>query len=167
MKKGQNLPNKNIHNSNSSGKRLSKTQIILDNNHLIIKIIEEDHQIKEIQEISHKTDIVDQIVKIVNIEINIRDQIQIDLNFRFMPITIQILEINMIQTIDLEPLHKKEIEIIPIIGIETIQMIEILAIKKIDHVIVLTTGQTIKDQITNKIDHPIIHRIETQVITIE
>ena len=37
------------------------TEITLDNNHLIIQIIEEDHPIKEIHKISHKTGIVDQI----------------------------------------------------------------------------------------------------------
>ena len=57
-------------------------QITLDNNQLIIQIIEEDHQIKQVLEISQKTDIVDQIVVIIIIEITIQDQIQTNLNFR-------------------------------------------------------------------------------------
>ena len=169
MKKDQNLTNKNIHSKNNSGKPLQITQTILDNNQLITRIIEEDHQIKEIHEVSHKTDIVDQTVEIVNIEITIQDQTQTNLNFRLMPVPIQILEIEFIQIIDLETLHTIEIELIPTVGIETIQMIEILDIKIIDHVIILTTNQTITDQniSTIKIDHAIIHRTEIQVIAID
>ena len=71
--------------------------------------------------------------------------------------------------IDLETLHTIEIEIIPTIGIETIQMIEIIDIKIIDHAIMLTTDQTIKDQniTTIKIAHAIIHGTEILVITID
>ena len=58
-------------------------------------------------------------------------------------------------------------KIIPTIGIGTIQVIEVIDIKTIDHAIILTTDQTIKDQniITIKIDHAIIRRTEIQVIT--
>ena len=114
-------------------------QITLDNNQFIIQIIEEDHQIKQSLEISQKTDIVDQIVVIIIIEITIQDQIQTNLNFRLMPVPIQILEIEIIQTVDLETLHTIETEIIPMIGIETVQMIEILDIKITDHSITQTT----------------------------
>ena len=140
-------------------------QITLDNNHLIIQIIEDDYQIKEI----HKTDIVDQTVEIVNIEITIHDQTQTDLNFRLMPVAFQILGIEIIQIVDLETLHTIEIEMIPMKGIETIQMIEILDIKIIDHLIILSTDQTITDQnlTTIKIDHAIIHGTEIQVRTID
>ena len=81
MKKDQKLPNRNIHSNNSSGKPLPNIQITLENNHLIIQIIEDDHQRKKFHEISHKTDIVDQTVEIVNIERTIHDQIQTDLIF--------------------------------------------------------------------------------------
>ena len=86
-----------------------------------------------------------------------------------MPIPIQTLEIEVIQIIDLEILHTKEIENILTIGIETIQKIETLDVKIIVHAIILTTDQTIIDQniTTIKIDHAIIHRIEIQVITID
>ena len=143
------------------------SQTTLDNTHLIIRIIEDDHQTKEIHEISHKTDIVDQTVEIISIEITIQDQIQTDLNFRLLPVAIQILEIDIIQMIDLETLHIIEIEIFPTIGIETIEMIEIINIKIIDHPTILTTDQTIKDQniIIIKIDHATIHITEIQVIT--
>ena len=76
------------------------TQITLDNNHLIIRIIEDDHQTKEAHETSHKTDVVDQTVEIISIEINIQDQIQPDLNFCLIPVPIQILEIDFIQMTD-------------------------------------------------------------------
>ena len=157
MEKDQNLPNKNNHSINSSGKPLPKNLTLANNNHLIIRIIEDDHQIKEN---SHKMDIVDQTVKTVSIEKTIQDQNQTDLNFRLMPVPIQILGIDIIQLIDLETLHTIEIEIIPTIGIEAIQMSEIMDIKIKDHAIILTTDQIITDRskITIKIDHAIIHR---------
>ena len=130
MKRDQNLPNKNIHSNNISEKRFQITQITLDNNHFIIRIIEDDHQNKEIHEDSHKTDIIGQTVKIISIEITIQDQIQTDLSFRLRPVSIQILEIGFIKMIDLETLHIIEIEIIPTIGIKTIQMTEVKNIKK-------------------------------------
>ena len=94
-----------------------------------MQIIEDNHHSKEIQEIFHKTGIVDHIVKIVNIEKTIQDQIQTNLNFHLIPNPIQILGIEIIQTIDLETLRSINIEIIPTIVIETIQKIEILDIK--------------------------------------
>ena len=133
------------------------TQIILDNNHLIIQFIEDDNQTKKTDEFSHKTDMVDQTVEKISIEITIQDQT--DLSFRLIPVPIQILEIDFIQMIDLETLHIIELEIIPMIAIKTIQMIEILNIKIIDPAIILTTDQTIKNQkiITIKKDHATIH----------
>ena len=47
-------------------------------------------------------------------------------------------------------------------GIETIQTIETLDIKIIDHAIILTTDQNI---IIIKIDHATIHRTEVQTLT--
>ena len=91
----------------------------------MIRIIEEDHHTKEIHKISHRTDMVDQIVEKVNIEITLQDQIQSNLNFCLMPILIQFLEVEIFQIIDQETLRIIEIEIIPTTGIETIQMIEI------------------------------------------
>ena len=84
-----------------------------------------------------------------------------------IPVPIQILDTDNIQMIDLETLHIKEIEIIPTIGIETTQMIKIINIKIIDHAIILTTDQFIKDQniMIIKIDHAKIHRTDYQVIT--
>ena len=48
--------------------------------------------------------------------------------------------------IDLKALHIIEIEVIPMLGLETFQIIENLNIKMKDHEIFLTTDQTIKDQ---------------------
>ena len=169
MKKDKNLPNKNVHSNNSLGKPLpnnsnySRQQSPYNTNHR-----GRSPNQRNLRNFS-QTDIVDQKVKIVNIEITIQDQTQISLNFRLMSALIQILEIKIIQIIDLETLHIIEIEIIPTIGIETIQMIEILDIKVTDQAIILTTDQTITDQniTTIKIDHAIIHRTEIQVITID
>ena len=71
--------------------------------------------------------------------------------------------------IDQETLHILEIEINPTIGMETIQMIEIKNIKTIDHVIVLTTDQIIKNQVkaTIKTNNATIHKKEIQTITID
>ena len=79
---------------------------------------------------------------------------------------IKILETHFIQMIDLETLHIIEIETFPTIGIETIQSIGIINVKIIDHAIILTTDQTIKDQniIIIKIDHERIHRTKIRVI---
>ena len=74
--------------------------------------------------------------------------------------------------IDLTILHITETEIIPTIGIEgreTIQMIEIIHIKILDHANILTTDPTIKNQNikTIKIDQATIHKTKVQVITID
>ena len=68
--------------------------------------------------------------------------------------------------IELETLHIIEIEIIPTIGIEIFQMIEIIN-NIIDHAINLTTDRIIKDQnkTTIKKDYATIHKTEIQVIT--
>ena len=126
--------------------------------------MEENRHTKDIHEVSHKTDIVDQIVEIVKIEITIQDQIQTNLNLCLMSVPIQMLEIEINQIIDLETLHIKEIEIIPATGIEIIQMTKILDIKITDHAIILTTDQTFIDQNITiiKINHAIIHRTEIQ-----
>ena len=92
----------------------------------------------------------------------IHDQIQNNLNFRLMPVPNQILETEIIQTIDLETLHTIVKEIIPRRGIETIQTIGNLDIEIIDHVIILTIDLTIT---IIKIDHATIHTIKIQVIT--
>ena len=164
MKKDQNLPTKTFIVIIVQENHFQTTPITLDNNHPVIQIIEDDQHTKEIHEISLKTDIVDHIVEIVNIEITIQDQIQTNLNYRLIPVPIQIQGIEVIQTIDLETLHTIDIEIIPTIGIETILTIEILHIKIIDHAIILTTDQNIIDI---KIDHATIHRTEIQAITID
>ena len=61
--------------------------------------------------------------------------------------------------IDKGILRTIEIEIIPIIGIEATQIIEIKNIKTKDHEIILATDQIIKDVITTiiKIGRAIIH----------
>ena len=124
MKKDQNLPKKTF----------------------IVKIVQENHfQItpihhnKDIHQNSHKTDTFDHIAERVNVEITIQDQIPANLNFRLIPVPIQILEIKIIQIIDLETLHTIDIETIPTIGIEFIQTIETLDIKIFDRAIILTT----------------------------
>ena len=115
---------------------------------------------------SHKIDIVDQIAKIISIEITIRDQIQTKQNF-LIPVLIQILEIDTIQTIDHETHHTIETETIQTKGIEAIPIIKINVTKTIDQETILATAPIINKQITITItiDHEIIHRIGIRTIS--
>ena len=167
MKKHQNLPNKTYIVTTALVNHFQITQITQETNHPIILVIEVDHQNKGVHEISHKIDIVDQIVKIISIEITIHDQIQTDQNF-LIPVPIQILGIDIIQTIDHEIHHTIETETIQKTEIEAIPIIEINVTKTIDQETIHTTDPIINERIiiTTIIDHEIIHKIEIQTITI-
>ena len=121
MKKDQNLPKKTFTVIILPDNYFQLPPTILDTNHLIIQTIEDDHLTKEIHAIFHKTDIVDQTVELSNIETTIQDRIQADLNFRLKPVSIHTPGIDTIPMIDLETLLIIEIDIIPAIGIESIQ----------------------------------------------
>ena len=58
-------------------------RMIPDANHLITLFTEADHQNKEIHKISHNTDIVDQVVEIISIELTIHDQTKVQTKTRF------------------------------------------------------------------------------------
>ena len=88
MKKDQNLPNKNIHSKNSSGKLLSNISNYSRQQSAFNTNYRGQSPFQKSQEIFHKTDIVDQTVEIVKIEITIQDQIQTNLNFRLMPVPV-------------------------------------------------------------------------------
>ena len=88
MKKDQNLPNKNIHSKNSSGKLLSNISNYSRQQSAYKTNYRGQSPFQKIHEIFHKTDIVDQTVEIVKIEITIQDQIQTNLNFRLMPVPV-------------------------------------------------------------------------------
>ena len=141
-------------------------QITQKTSHPIILVIEVDHQNKEIHEISHKIDIVDQIVKIISIEVIIHDQIQTEQNC-LIPLPIQILGIDTIQTIDHETHQTIETETIQTIEIEVIPIIEINFTKTVDQETIHTTDPIINEQITTTtiIDHEIVHKIGIQTIT--
>ena len=156
MKKDQNLPNKNIHSNNSSGKPLPNNSNYSRHQSRYNSNYRGRSANQRIYKISHKTDIVDQTVEKINIETNIQERIQAELNFRLKPVPIHTLAIDTIPMIDQTTPHIIEIEFILAVEIETIQKIEIKDIKTIDHVIILTTDQTIKDQVI-KIDHAVIH----------
>ena len=142
-------------------------QIIQETNHPITLVIELDLQNKEIHEISHKIDIVDQIVKIISVETTIHDQIQTEEKF-LIPVPIQILGTDTIQTIDHETHHTIETETIQTIGIEVIQIIETNVTKTIDQEIFHTTDPIINERITTTTikNHEIFHKIGIQTITI-
>ena len=142
-------------------------QIIQEINHLISLITEADHQIKKIHVISHKSDIVDQIVKILSIQIIIHTQT--DQIIRLIPVSIHTLGIDTIPMIYQEAHRTMDIEIMPTIGIEATKIIEINDIKTIDHDIIQTTDQITKDLTTTiiRIDHEITHKLGTQIITID
>ena len=101
----------------------------------------------------------------INVETTIENRIQANLNFCLKPVPVHTPGIDTIPMIDLETLHIIEKKIIPAKGIETIQMIEIKHIKTIDHVIFLTTDQTIINRVntTIKIDHGIFHKTKLKL----
>ena len=86
MKKDQNLPTKNFHSINSSGKPLpnnsnySRQQAPYNTKCRGRSPYQKNH------EFSHKTDIVDLIVEIVNLKVTIQVQIQKNLHFCLMPV---------------------------------------------------------------------------------
>ena len=162
MKKDQNLPNKNIHSNNRSGKTHPNNSNYSIQQSPYNKSYRGRSPYQKTHKISHKTDIVDHIVELVNLKITNQDQIQTNPNFCLMPDPIKIQEIEIIQIIDLETPHTIDKEIILTIGIETIQTIEIPDIKITDRAIILTTDQNI---IMIKIYHAIIHRKEAQAMT--
>ena len=98
----------------------------------------------------------------------IPDQTQTDRITRLIPVPIHTLGINTIELIDQETHHTIDTEIIPTIGTEVTQIIEISNII-IDHEITQTVDQITKDQIITiiKIDLEIIHKIGIQPITID
>ena len=110
-------------------------QTIQEINQIIILTTEVDYQIKEIHEIPHNIDIVDHTVEITIIEIIIHVQTQTDRTIRLIPFPIHILGIDTTQMIDQEIHHTIDIEIVPTIGTEVIQIIEI-SNKIIDHEII-------------------------------
>ena len=168
LKKDQNLPNKNIHSNTSSGKPLPNSSNHSRNQSPYNSNYRGRSPDQRIHEIPHKTDIVDHTVEIPIIEIIIHDQIQTDRITRLIPVPIQILGIDTIQMIDQATHHTIDIEIIPTIGTEAIQIIAINNIT-IDHEVTQTKDQITKDPITTiiKIDHEIIHNIGIQIIKID
>ena len=82
-----------------------------------------------------------------------------------IPVPIQILGIDTIQTIDRKILHTIETETIQTIGIEIIQIIEINVTKTIDQETILTTDLIINEPKTTTIliDHQLFHKIESKL----
>ena len=168
MKKDPNLPNKNIHSNNSSGKpqpnssNHSRNQSPYNSNYI------GRSPDKRNSRIPHKIDIVDHTVEITIIEIIIHDQTQTDRIIRLIPVPTHILEVDTTQMIDQETHHTIDIEIIPTIGTEVIQIIEISNLI-INQEIIQTADQITKDPTITiiKIDHEIIHKIGIQTITID
>ena len=85
-----------------------------------------------------------------------------------IPVLIQILEIDTLQTIDHVTHHTIEIETTQITEIEVIQTTEINVTKTIDQETIPTTDLIIKETITiTIIDHEITHKIGIPIITID
>ena len=107
---------------------------------------------------------IDRIAKIT--KITIHDQIPIQHNLFLDPVPNQTQGIETIPIINHEIHHTIETETIQTIEIEVIQTIEIRIIQIIDQIHII--DQIITDQmIITKIDHKIIHKIETQVTKID
>ena len=167
MKKDQNLPKKIYIVITALVNHSQITQINQEFNHPIILIIEVDHQNNEIHEISHKIDIVDQIAKITSIETTIHDQIQKEQSF-LIPVPIQIVGIDTIQTIDHVIHHTIEKGTTQITEIEVIQTTELNLTKTTDQETIPTTDLIIKKTKTiTIIGHETTHQIGIPNITIE
>ena len=108
-------------------------------------------------------------MELIIIETTIHDPTQTDHNIRLILILTQTLGLDTIQTIDQEIHLSVDTGNIPTTVIEATQIVEISDIKTIDREIIQTEDQNIKDLTTIfiKIDHEIIHKIETQTITID
>ena len=119
MKKDQNLANKNIYCKNSSGKPLPDNYNNYRQQSLYRKTYRGDLKIEELLNISHNIDIVDQTVKITNIEIIIQDQTQTEV------ITQIIIEIVLIQTLEIDINQTTVLKIPHIIKMGKNQTIEI------------------------------------------
>ena len=166
MKKDQNLPNKNIHSNNSSGKPLPGNSNYSRNQSPFNSSYRGRSPEQRNSRNSSQNRLVDQIVKTINIEIIIHDRIQTEMFL--IPIPNHTEGIDTIPTIDHEIHHTIKIETILTIGMEVNQTIEIRTIQTTDQETIHTLDQTIKDpMITTKTDHDIIHRTETQAITID
>ena len=162
MKKDQNLKTKMFTAiiAPESPFQAIKTTLVI--NHHITLVIEVDHPNNEIHEISHKIDITDRIV-----ETTIHDRIQIQHNMFQHPVPIQTQEKDTLPTTDHETRRTIEIETIQTMGIEVTQTIEIKIIQ-IDHGITHIIDQIIKDHmIITKTGQEIIHKIDTQITTID
>ena len=98
----------------------------------------------------------------------IHDRIQTQQNLFLHPVPIQTQGIDTIPIIYHETHHTTEIETIQTVGIEVILTIEIRIIQTTDQGIFHIIDQIIADQLISiKTDHEIIHKIETQVTTID
>ena len=142
-------------------------QITQETNHPITLIIEVDHQNKEIHEISRNTDTFDQIAKITRIETTIHDQIQTKEKF-LIPVPIQILGIDTIQTIDHVIHYTIKIETTRTTEIEVTQITESNVTKTTDQDKIPTTDLIIKEtDIITIIGQETTHKIRIPTITIE
>ena len=110
--------------------------ITIDNNHFIEIPIAENLQIEEIHKNSQKIDLIDQTVKITNIETIIQDQIRTDF------ITQLIIETVLIQNLELDIIQMTVPEIPHKIETGITQTIETDHTQIIDHKTIQTTDQT-------------------------
>ena len=168
MKKDQNLPNKNVHSNNSSGKPLpnssnySRNQSHYNSNYRGRSPNQKKSRNSSQNRYSRSNSRNTQYRNNYSRSNSNRP------NCLFDTSSIHILGMDTIQMIDQEIHHITDIEIIPTIETEAIRIIKINDIT-IDHEIIQITDQIIKDLIiTNiKTDHEIIHKIGIQTITID
>ena len=165
MKEDQNLPNKNIHSNNSSRKPLpinsnySRNQSPYNSSYRSRSPEQRNSRNFSQNRYSPSNS------QIISIETNIHDQNQTEENIRLIPVPIQVLGRDTIQTIHHEIHHTIETETIQTIVIEAFQIIEINVNKKIDHEAIHTTDLIINELITTTVivDHEIIHKIEIRL----
>ena len=170
MKKDQNLPNKNIHSNNSSGKPLpnnsnySRNQSP-HNSSYKGRSPEQKNSRNFSQNIYSRSNSQNNQYRNTYSRSSSNRR---EYSFRMVAVLIQTLGIDTTQTTDHKTHHIIETKIILTIEMEAIQIIEISIIKTTYREKIHTTDQIIKDPmiIIIKIDHETIHKIEVQTITI-
>ena len=169
MKKNQNLPNKNVHSNDSSGtshsnsSNYSRKQSPYNSNYRGRSPEQRNSRNFSQKRYSRSNS------RNIQYRNNYWRSNSNRPEYLFIPVPTQTLGIDTVPTIDQEIHRTIDTEIFPTIEIKATQIAEIIDIKTIDREIIQTIDQIIEDLTTtiNKIDHKIIHKIETQTITLD
>ena len=138
MEKDQNLTNKKIKVITAQGNHSQTAILQTDYNPSTKLVIAKDHQVDKIHKNIHKTDLVNQILKTISIELFILDQTLIEVITQTIKESVQIptFGIDTIPITVQEFLQKNDIKFIQIIAIELNQIIDHKSILTLEHTII-------------------------------